>query len=287
MGGIRYDYSTLYGSMITPRVHVRYNLLDGALSLHASAGRGYRSPHALADNHFLLASSREIIIGSNLTQEEAMNYGGGVSGEVMIWDKPFNYSAEFYYTRFSHQMLVDLETNAHQAIIKDSSNSPNYSRTFQIDLSYPIIQDLTMTAAYRFTDVKVDYGFGLIQKPLTSKHKGLFTLNWAPMMGIWQVDISLAINGGGRMPKPYILESGDPSWNTTYKTFPQLNAQITRNFRKWSIYIGGENLTGYRQKAPIIDAANPWGNNFDATMVYAPVHGPMVYVGARLNLSWF
>lgn len=285
MAGFRYDHSSVYGSMFTPRVHARWNLLDNALSLHASAGRGYRSPHALADNHFLLASSRNIIISSDLTQEVAMNYGGGVSGEVRVFDRPFNYSAEFYYTRFSHQMLVDLETDPHAAIIKDSEEKPNYSRTFQLELSYPVISDLTITAAYRYTDVKVDYGFGLIAKPLNSRHKGLFTVNWAPMMGKWQIDASLAINGGGRMPAPYELDNGDLSWSATYKTFPQLNAQVTRNFRNWAVYIGGENLTGYRQKTPIIDAANPWGNNFDSTMIYAPIHGPMIYAGFRFNLT--
>lgn len=283
MAGVRYDYSTIYGSMLTPRLHARWTLLEGALSFFASAGRGYRSPHALADNHFLLASSRNIVIGSDLTQEVAMNYGGGLSGEVRLWERPLNYSAEFYYTRFSHQMLVDLETDPHSAIIKDSEGRANFSRTLQVELSYPLIEDLTLTAAYRYTDVRVDYGKGLVSKPLTSKHKGLFTVNWAPMMGLWQLDASLAINGGGRMPTPYRLADGELSWPEKYKTFPQLNAQVTRNFRHWSVYIGGENLTGYRQKTPIIDAANPWGSNFDATMVYAPIHGPMGYVGFRVN----
>lgn len=285
MGGTRYDYSTLYGSMVTPRLHAKWQLLDGALSLHASVGRGYRSPHALADNHFLMASSRNIIIGSDLRQEVAMNYGGGASGEITLFDRPLNYSAEYYYTRFSHQLLVDLETDPHSVIIKDSGNRPNYSHTAQVEVSYQIIRDLSFTAAYRYTDVKVDYGYGLIEKPLTSKHKGLFSLSWTPLMGKWQIDATLAINGGGRMPKPYTLDDGTLSWEPTYKTFPQLNAQITRNFRNWAIYIGGENITNYRQKTPIIDAANPWGDNFDATMVYAPIHGAMIYAGFRFNLT--
>ena len=287
MGGIRYDYSTVYGSMITPRFHARWNALNGALSLHGSVGRGYRSPHPLADNHFYLASSRNIIIGSDLRQEVAMNYGGGVSGEVKVFDRPLNYSAEYYYTRFSHQLLVDLETDPHSVIIKDSDNRPNHSSTFQIELSYPIISDLTFTAAYRYTDVKVDYGFGLVDKPLTSKNKGLFSINWTPMMGLWQLDVTLAINGKGRMPKPYTLADGSLSWSPTYKTFPQLNAQVSKNFKHWAIYLGGENLTGFRQKNPIIDAANPWGDNFDATMVYGPIHGPMVYIGFRYNFTKF
>lgn len=285
MAGLRYDYSTVYGSMLTPRFHAKYNLLDGALTFHGSIGRGYRSPHALADNHFLMASSRNIIIGSDLRQEVAMNYGGGASGFVTVFDRTFNYSAEYYYTKFSHQLLVDLETDPHSVIIKDSENRPNFSKTFQVELSYQLIPDLLFSVAYRYTDVKVDYGQGLVTKPLTSKNKGLFSLSWTPMMAKWQVDATLAINGGGRMPTPYRLDDGSLSWSLTYKTFPQLNAQLTRNFKHWSVYIGGENLTGYRQKTPIIDAANPWGSNFDATMVYAPIHGAMVYVGFRYNFT--
>ena len=57
--------------------------------------------------------------------------------------------------------------------------------------------------------------------------------------------------------------------------------QVTRYFRRWSIYVGGENLTNFKQKNPIIDAANPWGDNFDSTMIWGPVHGAKAYVGIR------
>ena len=58
-----------------------------------------------------------------------------------------------------------------------------------------------------------------------------------------------------------------------------------RYFRRWSIYLGGENLTNFKQKNPIIDAANPWGNNFDSTMTWGPVHGAKGYIGIRFNLA--
>ena len=60
------------------------------------------------------------------------------------------------------------------------------------------------------------------------------------------------------MPSRYILEDGTPSWSARYGSFEQLSVQITRYFRHWSIYVGGENLTNFKQKNPIIDAANPW-----------------------------
>ena len=66
------------------------------------------------------------------------------------------------------------------------------------------------------------------------------------------------------MPTPYELGGGQLSWERRYGSFEQLSLQVTRYFRRWSIYLGGENLTNFKQKNPIIDAANPWGNNFDS-----------------------
>ena len=60
------------------------------------------------------------------------------------------------------------------------------------------------------------------------------------------------------MPTP---ESGNPLWETNFPWYPQLMAQVTRYFKTWSIYVGGENLTNFKQGNPIIDAANPWGPN--------------------------
>ncbi len=283
MGGMRYDYSSMFGSMITPRLHLRWTP-DDIFSLHASAGKGYRNPHVLAENNYLLASSRNIIISSDIRQEEAWNYGIGAGSIVYIANKALNLSAEYYYTDFKHQLVVDLDSDPHAVSFRDLDGR-SYSHTVQVEATYPFFDSFTLTAAYRYTDVKVDYGQGIVQKPLTGKSKGLFTASYAPMMGLWQFDATCSINGGGRMPTPYTLPDGTPAWATRYPTYAQLNAQITRNFRHWSIYAGGENLTGYRQKAPIVGGENPWGTGFDATMVYAPLHGAVIYAGFRYTFT--
>ncbi|MDE6120887.1 MAG: TonB-dependent receptor, partial [Muribaculaceae bacterium] len=87
------------------------------------------------------------------------------------------------------------------------------------------------------------------------------------------------------MPAPYRLADGSLSWPERYGAYPQLSAQVTRNFRHFSVYVGGENLTGFRQKNPIIGANDPWGRDFDATMVYGPLHGAMFYIGFRYNFT--
>ena len=87
------------------------------------------------------------------------------------------------------------------------------------------------------------------------------------------------------MPSPYTLRDGSLSWNKEYKSFEQLSAQITRFFRFGSIYIGGENLTNFKQKNPIINANDPWSKGFDSTMVWGPLEGSMFYIGLRLNIN--
>lgn len=282
MGGVRYDHSSVYGSMFTPRIHARWNIA-APISIHASAGKGYRSPFVLADNSFLLASSREIIISDDIRQEEAWNFGGGFSGEFSLFGKSLTWGAEYYYTDFRNQTVVDLDLSPNKAVIGNIAGK-SFSHSAQIEINYQLLDDLSIAAAYRYNDVKVDYGRGLTDKPLTSKSKALFSVNYAPIMGLWQFDVTLAVNGGGRMPFP----GNDPDsrlWNERYKAYPTLNAQITRNFRHWSIYVGGENLTNYRQKNPIIGASDPWGSHFDATMIYAPLHGALTYIGFRYTFT--
>lgn len=202
MGGIRYDHSSRYGNMFTPRLHARWNIAE-PISIHLSAGRGYRSPFALVDNNYLLASSRDIIIHDGRKQEKAWNLGGGFSGTFFFMNKSINWNAEYYYTSFQNQTVVDLDNSPHTAIIKNIQGK-SYSHSAQVELTYQLLSDLTFTAAYRYNNVKLDYGRGLVDKPLTSNSKGLISINYAPMMGVWQFDATLAITGGGRMPQPDI-----------------------------------------------------------------------------------
>lgn len=282
MAGFRYDHSSIYGHMWTPRLHGRWNI-SPAISLHLSAGKGYRSPFVLADNTSLLASSREIVIDYPVRQEEAWNLGGGASGSFQAGSCNIDWSAEYYYTDFRHQTLVDLDYSPDMALIRQLTGR-SFSHSAQAELTVHLLEDLQFTAAYRYNRVMADYGRGLEEKPLTSASKALFTASYTPMMGLWQADLTLAVTGGGRMPAPRIGPDG-PMWSERYKAFPTLNLQLTRNFRHWAVYVGGENLTGYRQKNPIIAATSPWSQDFDATMIYGPMHGPLVYVGFRYNIT--
>lgn len=282
MGGVRVDHSTLYDrTYFTPRMHLKWIPSD-YLTLRASTGKGYRTPHALAENHYLLASGRTLSI-QNLPQEEAWNSGVAATVYIPAGDRSVQVNAEYYYTHFLHQAVVDYDSDPTRIIIADLSGR-SYSHTAQVDASYDFSDELNVLMAFRYNHVMCTYGSRLLEKPLQSRYKGLVTIGWKPMMGIWQVDVTLALNGGGRMPTPYTLADGSLSWDEEFPAYPQLNVQLAREFRHFSIYVGGENLTNYRQPDPIINASNPWNATFEPTMIWGPVHGVMVYGGIRMKI---
>lgn len=282
MAGLRVDHSNVYGTFVTPRFHLKW-VPASFLTIRLSAGKGYRSPHALAENNYLMASGRRLIV-DKLNQESAWNYGTNLAFLIPVGQKTLKLNAEYYYTHFLSQTIVDYDTNPQELHITNLDGK-SYSHTFQIDASYPLFKGFELTAAYRYNLVKATYNGQLMWKPLQSRYKGLLTASYKTPLGLWQFDATVALNGGGRMPEPYTLASGNLSWDRNYKAYGQLNAQITRNFRHFSVYIGGENLTNFKQKNPIVGYQNPWDNGFEPTMIYGPIQGAMGYVGIRLNLG--
>ena len=282
MAGLRADHSSRYGTFVTPRLHLKY-APSNIFTLRLSAGKGYRTPFALAENNYLLASGRTLVV-DDLEQEQAWNYGISTALSIPLADKLLKVNAEYYYTHFLQQMLIDYDSNPNQ-IRLTNLDGKSYSHTFQVDVSYPVVSGLELTAAYRLNDVRATYGGELREKPLQSKYKGLLTASYKTPLGLWQFDATFQLNGGGRMPDPYLKTDGTPSWDKRFPAYGQLNAQVTCWFRHFSIYVGGENLTGYRQKTTIINAEDPWSKEFDPTMVWGPVHGRMFYAGIRVNLG--
>jgi outer membrane receptor protein involved in Fe transport len=70
--------------------------------------------------------------------------------------------------------------------------------------------------------------------------------------------------------------------------YVSMNAQVSRSFGKtkaFELYAGGENLTNYFQKNVIISADQPFGKYFDASMVWGPVSGRLLYGGLRYKIK--
>jgi outer membrane receptor for ferrienterochelin and colicin len=280
MAGIRADYHNTDGFFVTPRVHLKYDAFKN-LHFRGSIGKGYRTSHVLAENNYLLASNRKIIVANNLKREDAWNYGISATAYIPLKDDRFiTIVGEWYYTNFVDQVVMDLDTDPH-VVSFYNLDGRSYSNNFQLEVTCDLFRGFSVTAAHRITDAKMTINGELKEKPLTNRFKSLLTMMYQTPLKKWQFDFTAQVNGKGRMPDPDPVNS---LWDKEFKTFPVFNVQVTKNFKKWSLYGGSENLFNFTQENPIVGADDPWGENFDGSMVWGPVHGRKIYLGLRWNL---
>jgi len=279
--GVRVDFHNLYGTFFTPRLHIKYNL-DENTTLRASVGKGYRSVNLFSENLNYLASSRNFVIINNPTYEEAWNYGLNFTRYIHINDRDLRISAEYYRTDFLKQTIVDIDSDIREVRFYDL-NGKSFSNNYQLELAYQPIDRLDVSAAIRLTDVKASYGDELLIKPLSSKYKGLITLSYSTIESGWLFDSSFLLNGNGRIPST-LQNPIEYQREESFPAFLTVNAQITKRIEMLDIYLGVENLANYKQDSPIIASDDPFGDYFDASMIWGPIDGTKFYIGVRLSV---
>ena len=292
MAGLRYDYHNLFGGFVTPRLHLAY-APDDFTMLKFSAGHGARTANILADNSYLLASTNSVYVNNKLLvehpeeldrldMEQAWNFGVQLNRKFILFGRMLNINLDYYRTDFTNQVVVDNETEAGKVNFYNLDGD-SYSNCYQVEVKYELIPRLDVTGAYRYNDVKSTIGGELKRAALQSKFKGLLNLSYYTNMKKWQFDFTAQFNGSGRIP----LNPAIPSdrQNDEFDTFTVMNAQVTKFFRKWSIYVGCENLGDFTQSNPILGADNPWSSGFDSSKIWGPVHGRKFYVGVRFAID--
>lgn len=281
--GLRADWNSQYGFIITPRLHIRYNI-DPNTILRASAGKGYHSAHILSENIGVMTSSRIFHIATESDMESAWNYGMNLN-KVFHFDnnREINFSLDIYRTDFMNQIIVDLDKDI-SAVYFYNLDGRSYSNSMQAQIKVSPVERFEIVAAYRFNDVKSTINKKLSEIPLMSKYKGLLTLSYAKWFNKWSFDLTTQLNGQSRLPDTHMNppEYRKSDYSPRYII---LHAQVTKRFRNFDIYAGGENLTDFRQKDPVIAPDDPFGEYFDASLVWGPLMGRTFYAGIRYTLK--
>ena len=292
LGG-RIDNHNRLGTFVTPRLHARYNPWDKAV-LRFSAGRGKRSANIFAENQPLFASSRVFeILDSNgkiygLNPEIAWNYGLSFAQKFSLFGKNADVGFDFYRTDFQNQAVVDLMQSPQRALFYNLKGK-SIANTMQLEFNYELAKHFNLRSAYKFYDVTTDYLSGNFQNPLQAKHRFFGNLEYETHIGDkgkqWKFDYTFNWIGQQQLPNTMSNPINDrlPEFSPS---FSLMNAQITRTFSStFEMYVGGENIGNYRQEKSILGSDNPFGNTFDASIVYAPVFGQMYYAGLRFKIK--
>ena len=323
--GIREDYSTRYGFFTTPRMNLRYAPFDwwtvrGSIGLGYRSPNAIADNAAyLASNRMYYAYDRVSdngygIMDGILAQERSMNTGLSTVFYIPLGKRELQLSGEYYYTKFLDGVIADMDRNLYGITLynmHDVEGAQYFSHNWQLEANMEILRGWTMTAAFRYTDVQqttfntAANEWLLRDKPLQNKFKGIITTSYQTPLKTWQFDLTAQFNGEGRMPDGFVVPEGSKQYTIRngyiyHKWYPQLLGQITKFFRTWSIYLGAENMTNFTQDSPIVGErrstnttqshnqhgfVNPYSSNFDAAMIWAPIHGWKLYLGFRWALE--
>ena len=290
--GIRVDTHNLLGTFITPRLHVRYVPRENSV-FRASLGRGKRSANIFAENQQLFASSRQIKlndVGGNIYgfhPEIAWNYGISYMQKYSIFNNKGDITFDFYRTDFQNKVVVDWEIP--QEISFYDLVGESIANSFQVEVNYNLTASFNVRMAYKYFDIATDYKSGNLQKPLQPKNRFFANFSFETPLGEegsqWKFDATFNYLGKQRLPDT----SSNPvayQLSSHASSYELLHAQVTRVFSEnFEVYLGAENLTNIQQKNPILASNDPFGPNFDTTIIYSPIFGRTIYAGLRFKIK--
>ena len=288
VAGLRYDIHNNLGSFITPRMHVRYQPFEKSV-LRFSIGSGRKSSNIFSENQEIFSTGREIKIKNEngnfygLNSEKALNYGLSFRQGFNLNNQDGDITIDYYVTDFENQIVVDWEKQGQLSFYNLEGKS--YAKSFQIELDYSISNNINFKSAFKNYNVKKQYNSGFKQNPLTPKNRFFINIDFFSTPknngSQWKFDFTYNRIGKQRLP----IHSDQSLFNGWSPSYTLLNSQLTRVFSEnFEIYFGGENIGSYTQENPILSSENPFGMNFDSTLVYAPIIAPMLYLGIRLKL---
>ena len=285
IAGARGDYHNLFGFIPSPRLHAKYSPTQRT-DLRFSTGRAWRVPNFVGDNTNMLSTNRTWLNMANLEPEISWNIGGSVVQSFHLVENeklsiPASLTLDYFHTRFESQLIVDMEDQFFVAFY--NLDGLSYSNTFQAELNIEPIENLELRFIYKYTDVKTTFGGVFQQRMMVPKHRGMFNVGYITKNKNWEFDFTTSVMGMMRLT--HITNPDGSKEPEDTKPFAVLNAQVTRAWKNWDVYIGGENLTNHIQRNAIVGVDDPFGTTFDATRVYAPISGINVYVGFRYKIA--
>jgi len=292
--GARADYHNIIGLMFNPRVHAKYHPTENT-TIRLTSGRGQRIANIFAENMSVFISSRDIVFDNangderlyGLKPETAWNNGISIAQDFKINYHKGAMVLDFYRTDFENQVITDLYQSQYEVHFYNL-NGKSFSNSAQFEISYSPFKRFDVKTAYRYYDVKATYNDKLVNVPFISQQRAFINLGYETRNN-WMFDVTVLWTGQKTIPfKP----GDDPTFaainwfESSSPDFITVNTQISKSWKdgKFNIYLGSENVTNYRQDNPIYGADNPFGKDFDASLVWGPIFGRNIYGGVKFKI---
>lgn len=305
--GMRYDYNSIHGNILTPRFAYKWILNENNI-LRLNTGTGFRVVSLFTEEHAALTGSREVVVSEQLKPERSYNANLNFIKKIYFKSGSFiGIDASAWYTHFNNQIIPDYLSNPNQIIY---SNLQGYAVSRGLSANF----DMTFT-----NGLKIIAGTSLLEVFSKNESSGqrirpFLNEKWTGTWGIsYKLEhLNLGLDYTGNIYGPMLLprlSSSDPRTGVS-PVWSLQNIQFTyTGMKKIELYGGVKNLLNWTpgKNEPFLIArsndpfdkevqtdhsgnvipgpANLYALTFDPGYVYAPNQGIRGFLGVRLIIK--
>lgn len=302
LSGLRYDYHNRHGSILTPRLALKFNVAEFD-RLRINAGTGFRVVNIFTEDHAALTGARDLVIAEGLNPEKSINININYLKRVFAKaGNQINLEAGVWVSRFSNAIFPDYDTDPNK-IIYQNLKGDAISRGFNLSTDMNLNNEWSLNAGITYTDVYT-VEEGIKERPLLTEK---ISMVWSISKSFLGDKLSVDFTGSTYSPmKLPLLGDLDPRpekspWYSIQNI--QLSYQAGNNLQ---IYGGIKNILNWtpwrsQEHSLIARAHDPFDNNistdasgnvlstpdnpyalsFDPSYVYAPNQGRRFFIGVR------
>ena len=301
--GLRYDYNSIHGSILTPRLNYKLSNLERSSTLRFSLGSGYRVAQVFTEDHAALTGARDIVFLDDLDPERSWNANINYVKKIYLKQGHIlDFDASIFRTNFSNKIVPDYDFNPNQ-IIYDNLNGKSITQGASLNLNILFLNNLRINLGATYIDsfIKKD-GLSVIPY-LTERFQGV----WKIQKNIYSSNLIIDLTGSviGPMKLPLLGEL-DPR-DSFSPTFNIINIQLTKIWKNsYEFYGGIKNLLDFtpaknsiarsfdpfdknvlfnQNGQAVSTESNPYALTFDPTYVFASNQGIRLFLGFRWKLD--
>jgi outer membrane receptor for ferrienterochelin and colicins len=304
--GVRYDYNSLHGNIVTPRLNYKLSSKDKKNILRLSVGNGYRVANVFTEDHAALTGSRIVEFLEDLKPETSYNGNINFVKNITTINNTFiNLDATAFYTYFTNKIFADYDTHPNK-IIYNNLNGYAVSQGLSLNIDVVFNNGFKILAGGTLMDVSQTENGSSTRQAFTERYTAVWNVGYTIKKINVSIDYTGNLYGPMRLPLLSPLDPRpeySPAWSLQ-------NIQVTKKFKNGlEIYVGVKNFLNWtpNKGTPFIIArsrdpfdkgvnynaegqvlatpTNPYALTFDPTYVYAPNQGARGFLGLRFNVK--
>lgn len=293
LAGLRYDYNSDHGIILSPRLAFKYILNDNNIC-RLSGGNGYRVVNLFTEDHAALTGAREVVIKNNLKPEKSWNLNLNYQRFFILTNSYIGLDAGLFYTYFTNKIIGDFSTDATK-IIFDNLDGYAISKGAVLNFDFSFTNGFKAIIGGTYMNVyskEKDDTEKYVKTP--QLHAPDFSGNFSFSYTFSKIGLSIDYTGNIKSPMHLPVVPNDYRLKQS-PWFILQNIQISKKFKNGiEFYCGVKNIFNFIPSNPIlrpfdpfdkhITENNPNNYTFDPSYNYAPMQGRRFFIGLRYNL---